>query len=426
MKNTNHILTSLGGTSKTRIAIDLNNLTIHDNIAILDSPFDKIHSSIEGIIDCFVNNFLNYFPKKIKFVDENDNKIILYIVNNIVKKEIVNKYFGFNRFDCNLFNMNICISLKNKIINFLKFIKNNEKSKVIFIRTIITYDPYDEIKQCDKLQNAINSIFSNNSKFIILFVIPKQHKTGFLTKLNNNAFIFTLSNKKHSLSEYNYILNYLHKNNLFNNNEIMHNDSIFFKKNTTYIHNYWKHNPQNKQHISPSHSNTSNDYIHKINEFSDNDNDNNNNNNKNIMTVNDQITNLSINNKKMGIHYNATKSKSSELYNNDNNKNINTETKQIIKTTSDDEKHNICNNFQQSKLHNEKIKILSEQITNMSIDNEKINIDDKKNKSNKLNELNNDIKNTNINSFQNNTHPINSENSHIHDDNSIIVNVSNN
>jgi len=47
---------SIGGWCGTKIALNLNG---YNNASY---PFDYVRSSILGVIDCFENDFLNYFP----------------------------------------------------------------------------------------------------------------------------------------------------------------------------------------------------------------------------------------------------------------------------------------------------------------------------------------------------------------------------
>ena len=69
---------SLGGWCGTKIALkDLDYLEP-------SFPFDYVRSSIEGIIDCLQNDFINYFPKNIEI----NNNFINY-------KPYLGEYIGF-------------------------------------------------------------------------------------------------------------------------------------------------------------------------------------------------------------------------------------------------------------------------------------------------------------------------------------------
>jgi hypothetical protein len=72
---------SLGHRCHIKIALDQNKLT---NISY---PFDNIISSFDGIIDCFENNFNNFFPKNIK----------CEMIGN--RKLFRSKFFAFTHFD---------------------------------------------------------------------------------------------------------------------------------------------------------------------------------------------------------------------------------------------------------------------------------------------------------------------------------------
>jgi hypothetical protein len=75
-------------------------------------PFDSVRTSIEGIIDCFENDFKNYFPKELKI----DNRFTSWVV-------FVGEYVGFYHNNHNLLDKNVIESFERKIIRFDEKIK---------------------------------------------------------------------------------------------------------------------------------------------------------------------------------------------------------------------------------------------------------------------------------------------------------------
>lgn len=190
---------SLGGWCGTRISLREHHLYNESY------PFDSIRSKFEGIIDCINTNFKNFFPIKIEPENFPVFKTILYR----------GKYFSF--FHHNLFDGKIITDLKRRCIRFKYLLKKND-DKIIFIRTIITYDFYDEIKLTDDFIKSIKNI-NPDLNFILVFVITGQKTTQYYKNINDITFIFTLNDKidGNLKDEYEPIFNFLLTNNLFEN-----------------------------------------------------------------------------------------------------------------------------------------------------------------------------------------------------------------
>lgn len=192
---------SIGGWCGTKIA--LKDLGLFNEPSL---PFDSVRTSIEGIIDCIENNFLNFFPKEIK----KDNRFPKWI-------GFVGEYVGFYHHNHNLLDKNVIESFERKMIRFNEKIKKNN---CIFLRTIIRDNYDDEIKQYIKLQDVIDKKYPNIS-YIICFIIPNQHKTQYYKHLDNRTFLFTLNdnsyNNNNLKNEYKPIFDFITNENLFNN-----------------------------------------------------------------------------------------------------------------------------------------------------------------------------------------------------------------
>jgi hypothetical protein len=164
---------SIGGWCGAKIA--LKKLGLFDEASL---PFDDVRSSMKGIIDCFENNFENYFPKEIY----EDNR-------SLNCPHFIGEYIGFYHDNHNLLDINVIESFKRKIVRFDKKIKKNN---CIFIRTICREKYDDEIKQYKNLQFAIDKKYPNIS-YIICFIIPNQVNTQYYKHIDNRTFLFTLN-----------------------------------------------------------------------------------------------------------------------------------------------------------------------------------------------------------------------------------------
>jgi beta-1,4-mannosyl-glycoprotein beta-1,4-N-acetylglucosaminyltransferase len=164
---------SIGGWCGAKIA--LKKLGLFDEASL---PFDDVRSSMKGIIDCFENNFENYFPKEI--IEDN---------RSLNCPHFIGEYIGFYHDNHNLLDINVIESFKRKIVRFDKKIKKNN---CIFIRTICREKYDDEIKQYKNLQFAIDKKYPNIS-YIICFIIPNQVNTQYYKHIDNRTFLFTLN-----------------------------------------------------------------------------------------------------------------------------------------------------------------------------------------------------------------------------------------
>ena len=192
---------SIGGWCGTKIALKDLNLFNEPSL-----PFDNVRSSIEGIIDCIENNFINFFPKEIK----KDNKFSDWI-------GFIGEYVGFYHHNHNLLDKNVIKSFERQILRFDEKIKKNN---CIFLRTIVRENYDDELKQYKRLQDVIDKKYPNIS-YIICFIIPNQPNTQYYKHLDNKTFLFTLNDTSYDnnklKNEYKPIYDFIINNNLFIN-----------------------------------------------------------------------------------------------------------------------------------------------------------------------------------------------------------------
>jgi hypothetical protein len=187
---------SIGGWCGTKISLNQNGYLSPS------FPFDYVRSSILGVIDCFENDFLNYFPKdNVK----NINGFYSSLVCEFQHEDItcIDKINSFNR----------------KIARFKKIL--NENKPICFLRTICLNDYDNEIKYYKILQQAIEKSYPKLN-YIICFIITKQTELSYYKNLDSKTFIFTINNTythnhdylKHT---YKYIFDFILNNNLFIN-----------------------------------------------------------------------------------------------------------------------------------------------------------------------------------------------------------------
>ena len=190
---------SIGGWCGTKIA--LKDLGLFNEPSL---PFDSVRTSIEGIIDCIENNFINYFPKEL--INRFPNRVWF-----------VGEYVGFYHDNHNLLDKNVIDSFERKIKRFDEKIKKNN---CIFLRTIVRDNYEDEIKQYKKLQEVIDKKYPGIS-YIVCYLIPNQPNTQYYKHLDERTFLFALnddpSTSQNLKNEYKPIFDFIASNNLFTN-----------------------------------------------------------------------------------------------------------------------------------------------------------------------------------------------------------------
>ena len=171
-------------------------------------PFDSIIYSFEGIIDCFQNNFINFFPKEIiceyVFVgksnpeaDENGNR-----------KLFRGKYGAFTHH--NLDVPVIIDSFKKRIQRLTNFLSVTN-DEVIFLRTVMDDN---EVDLLDKFINVISYTYPN-LKFRLFLIYDNKYMPESILKYNDyvyivNSIMITLDqNNKTNHTSYSYLFNYL-------------------------------------------------------------------------------------------------------------------------------------------------------------------------------------------------------------------------
>lgn len=184
-------------------------------------PFDHIRASFEGVIDCFENDFLNFFPKKIE-VDKIDN----YEYNN---RSFRGRFFGFYHHD--LYDKTV-IQDFNRRIKRLKTLLETTNKKIIFIRTISTHDYNDELNKYNKFINITKKRYKNLN-FQLIFIIPGQNKSEYFKSLCKQAHVFKLIDNLLSRpedlnllkKEYKPIYNFILNNDLFQDSTPIYSNS---------------------------------------------------------------------------------------------------------------------------------------------------------------------------------------------------------
>jgi len=171
-------------------------------------PFDNIIYSFEGVINCFQNNFINFFPKKIiceyVFVgkshpeaDENGNR-----------KLFRGKYGAFTHHNL---NDTIIIDIFKKRIQRLTNFLSVTNDEVVFLRTVMDDN---EIDLLDKFINTIQHTYPK-LKFRFFLIYDNKDMPELILKYNEyvyivNAIMITMDqNNKTNHTSYSFLFNYL-------------------------------------------------------------------------------------------------------------------------------------------------------------------------------------------------------------------------
>lgn len=193
-------------------------------------PFDSIIYSFEGVIDCFQNNFINFFPKKIICEYVYVGKSNPEADDDGNRKLFRGKYGSFTHHNLN--DNSIIDTFKKRIerLNEYLLITN----EVIFIRTVMEDN---EINLVNNLIDTIKNMYPK-LQFKIFLVYDNKYIPEVILKYNEYAYIVNSimivnnQNEKTNSSAYYTLFNHLKnvKNlNDINFDDLFTNTSIIFK-----------------------------------------------------------------------------------------------------------------------------------------------------------------------------------------------------
>jgi hypothetical protein len=138
-------------------------------------PFDSIIYSFEGVIDCFQNSFINFFPKQIKCEYITDN-------SNTNRQLFRGKYGSFTHHNLNDNNV---IETFKKRINRLNEYLSVTNDEIIFVRTVMEDN---EIELLNNFINTIQNIYPK-LKFKLFLVYDNKNLDEVILKYNEYAYI---------------------------------------------------------------------------------------------------------------------------------------------------------------------------------------------------------------------------------------------
>jgi hypothetical protein len=170
-------------------------------------PFDSIIYSFEGVIDCFQNNFSNFFPKKIICENIFVGKSHPQADNNGNRKLFRGKYGCFTHHNLN--DDIIIDTFKRRIQRLVNYLSVTD-DEVIFLRTVLDDR---EIYLVNKFINTIQHIYPK-LKFKLFLIYDNKDMSEIILKYNDFVYVvndmMTLDkNSKINPKSYFYLFNYL-------------------------------------------------------------------------------------------------------------------------------------------------------------------------------------------------------------------------
>jgi hypothetical protein len=187
-------------------------------------PFDSIIYSFEGVIDCFQNNFINFFPKQIICEDVFVGTTQREADNNGNRKLFRGKYGCFTHHDLN--DEVVLHTFKKRIqrLNEYLLATNDE---VIFLRTVMDDE---EIILLNKFIDIMKNIYPKLN-FKIFLIYDNKHIPEIILKYNEHAYIVNSimtsldqNAQTNPTSYYHYLFTYF--KNIKNFNDIKINDNF--------------------------------------------------------------------------------------------------------------------------------------------------------------------------------------------------------
>ena len=169
MSKNNYFYLSLGHRCYTAIYL------IERGLRTVAYPFDHIISKFDGIIDCFENDFANFFPKEIKVTE--------FPIPGGVGRFYASKNFHVNHHD--LSDPAVVNKFKERIQrldNKLKECENNNV-KTVFMRTVLCHTDY---LKADRFINAIKNK-SPRLEFKIIFINDHKKQKRKIYRVNDQV-----------------------------------------------------------------------------------------------------------------------------------------------------------------------------------------------------------------------------------------------
>ena len=199
-------------------------------------PFDSIVYSFEGVIDCFQNNFINFFPKHILCEYVFVGKTQPEADDNGNRKLFRGKYGCFTHHDL---NDEVVLQTFTKRIQRLNDYLSVTNDEVIFLRTVMDNE---EIDLLEKFIDTMKNIYPK-LKFKIFLIYDNKHTPDLILKYNEYAYLVNSSmatlnqnTKTNPATYYYYLFNYLKNIKTFDDIKINDNfnDTNMIFKNDSY------------------------------------------------------------------------------------------------------------------------------------------------------------------------------------------------
>jgi len=198
MSKNNYFYLSLGHRCYTAIYL------IERGLRTVAYPFDHIISKFDGIIDCFENDFENFFPKEIKVTE--------YPTPSGGKgKFYASKNFHVNHHD--LSDPTVINKFKERIQrldNKLKECENNNV-KTVFMRTVLCHTDY---LKADRFINAIKNKYPR-LEFKIIFINDVKAQERKIFKVNNQVMFAHSSSNPNQGPRNKNVIDFTESNDIF-------------------------------------------------------------------------------------------------------------------------------------------------------------------------------------------------------------------
>jgi len=190
------------------VSVGVSNESLCNNLIILDSNINKINNKYSEIIFIFIEDGKNVHESYVKkYKEENSNENNLFVINDIMKKEIANHYDKIIRKINEDYNYNyvdylgvsfsggvgcFLVQINNKINNLILmapaiyegFTNINKNQSIILCWCI-----QDKIVEYEKDgKRLINEIKEFNNKIILLIDLDKETNNRTTHRLQHNLF----------------------------------------------------------------------------------------------------------------------------------------------------------------------------------------------------------------------------------------------
>lgn len=152
------------------------------NLRTCSLPFDWVRSKFSGIIHCIETDFKDFLPET--YVPDFHSAWDVYRGSRITFFH--DDFQGKPDVETAKYN--------RRIQRFIQLLSTEKK--IVFVRTTITKDYHDETNLAEKFHSIMSTRYPELD-YRLIYVIPEQSTTGFMSCVDEKTYCYTVNDRSH-------------------------------------------------------------------------------------------------------------------------------------------------------------------------------------------------------------------------------------